>query len=99
MLMNDVMGNSNSCPQGSSFRERQSPDWRVLTDANREIGVPGVSGRRITVTFWFFEKFEFGESAESSEATYLRACSVRFVFFECEFESCGASASAEELFL
>jgi hypothetical protein len=61
--------------------------------------IPRVSGRRITATFWFFEKFEFGESAESSEATYLRACSVRFVFFECEFESCGASASAEELFL
>ena len=25
----------------SSSRERQSPDWRLLRPANREIGVPG----------------------------------------------------------
>ena len=70
MLMNDVMGNSNSCPQGSSFRERQSPDWRVLTDANREIGVPGV-GPANYGPILVFEKFKFGESAESWQADLL----------------------------
>src|SRR5258707_4022542 len=63
--MNDVMGNLRKLSQALSG-ESQSPDWRVLTETNREIGVPGASDRRIAATFrTFLRKIEICGSTDS----------------------------------
>jgi hypothetical protein len=52
MPMNDVMGKLRKLSQALS-RERQSPDWRLLKPANREIGVPGVRTGELQLHFSF----------------------------------------------
>jgi hypothetical protein len=78
----------------------QCPRTMSAETSNVSQALPGeLDPAHCSGTSDLFEKSKFGDQRRIRERTYRRACSVRFVFRECEFECRGAAAFAEGLFL